>query len=294
MGTGCSACGARAVGPPLARPVHELPSYGSALATAVCGALLLLVFTAKTLAALLERGGLSLDLWDFISAAETAAWRLKWFALPFAAPALWLGWRACARIRREPTRYTGGRMARAGVALSACVALGIALLIGVTIPERLRQRQIALMAADDALRYATHGALLQYRARYGTYPANINDLCILPDPDGSIAKVLTEIKPGDYSPVSNIAASLPPATAKSRGRRGSIVRLRAASARVATDDLPDGKFSLTNYELALPGRDQVPGTADDLKIRDGMFIEDSSSSMPPARRYATTNITAPE
>ena len=44
LSDGCVACGARAVGPPLARPERELPSYGHALAVSAAGVVLLLAF----------------------------------------------------------------------------------------------------------------------------------------------------------------------------------------------------------------------------------------------------------
>ena len=81
---GCTGCGARAVGPPLARPEHELPSYGRALFVGATGALLLLAFLSSTAFAIYEQDTFSLRFWNMVAAAETAAWRLKFMALPLA------------------------------------------------------------------------------------------------------------------------------------------------------------------------------------------------------------------
>src|SRR5438067_1537880 len=131
---GCKSCGARAVGPPLSRPAHELPFYGRAL-----------------------------------SAAETAAWRLKWIALPVILLTLWASSLICASIRRNPKRFAGSRIAHTGLTAAALVTVMIATFIGITIPERLRQRQLGLEAATSARLYTMHRAFLEYRALYGGY-----------------------------------------------------------------------------------------------------------------------------
>jgi len=269
----CRACGARAVGPPLARPAEQLPSYIHALIAVIGGALALITFAVSTLAALIEHNSsLSISFWNLVAAGETAAWRLKWLALPFATLSLWSSSRAWRKIRREPKRFVGLTAAQAGFAMSALVAASITLLIGMTIPERLRQRELALRAADNALVYATHGVLLQYKMRYKTLPPTPDELRRLPDPDGSVDRVISILKSGAYSPETNLA-SIPSTIVKGRGRRISTVRTRFASAQTNTDDGPTGKVSLTNYEMMLPGRDKILGTPDDIKVQDGLTVE---------------------
>ena len=68
---GCASCGARAVGPALSRPVHELPSYGRALFAAVTGGVMLVAFLVSTLVALFERGASSFGFWTIMGAAES-------------------------------------------------------------------------------------------------------------------------------------------------------------------------------------------------------------------------------
>jgi hypothetical protein len=147
------------------------------------------------------------------------------------------------------------------------VALLLTALVGVTVPERLRMRELARRSAENALLYETDLALARYRKRFGTYPAALTDLRRLEDPDGSVARLLSTVAPGEYKPETDLA-SLTPARGKSRGRR-RVSAVRAAAAV----DAPDAGLVLTNYALALPGRDLVLGTADDLYIRDGRILD---------------------
>ncbi|HEV2761566.1 MAG TPA: hypothetical protein VGV38_01130, partial [Pyrinomonadaceae bacterium] len=269
LGEGCASCGARPVGPPLARPEQEMPAYGPALFVAATGALLCLALLAATVSALFEQKQLSLGFWKLVSAAETAAWRLKWMVLPASLAGLYVNWRVRARMRREPARFVGHGAARAGVALTAGVVLAFAALIGVTVPERLRQRELARQAALDAQRHAVHRVLLEYNALYGSLPSAPEHLNRLPDPDGSVAAARTMLEAGAYVPEADIAA-LPRSAGKSRTKRGGAARVRTVAARSnSTDDVPGEQLSLTNYTFVLPGRDATLGTPDDLLIRDG-------------------------
>src|SRR5688572_7853953 len=151
MRDGCAACGARPVGPPLARPERELPGYGPAFFAGAGGAFFSLSLVVAFVAALFERETLSLDSTALVRAAETAAWRLKWSALPAALVAAFVSTKLYARMRREPARFVGLRAARAGVALTVLTAVALVALVGVTIPERLRMRELGRRAAENAL-----------------------------------------------------------------------------------------------------------------------------------------------
>ena len=267
----CSACGARAVGPPLARPEQELPGYGLAFACGVWGALMLVIFLISTIAALIERQSFSLAFWNVIAAGETAAWRLKFLVLPLALLALWPSLRVLKILRREPARFAGLRLARTGFSMSAFVAFAILLLIGVTVPARLHQRTLAAEAKENAIADEIASVLLRYQIRFGTYPTGAQDLRDkLPDPDGSVARIAELIKAGAYEPVSDIA-SLPTSVTKARARRNAVVHLRNAT--LHTDDAPDEGLSFTSYTLVLPGQDQKLGTPDDITLCDGRIVE---------------------
>ena len=278
LGDGCAACGARPVGPPLARPERELPSYGHAFAVCAAGLLMLGALAAATAAALLDFEEFSPDAETLLRAAETAAWRLRWTALPAGLVLTGLCAWLRARMRREPARFVGHGHARAGLALTGAVALLLAALVGVTVPERLRMRELARRAAENAVLYETDLALARYRKRFGTYPAALTDLRRLEDPDGSVARLLAVVAPGEYRPEADLA-SLNAGRGKARGRR----RVSALPARAAgADDMPDAGLSLTSYGLTLPGRDQILGTGDDLHIRDGRITDAPRPSASPA------------
>jgi hypothetical protein len=129
-------------------------------------------------------------------------------------------------------------------------------------------RELARRSAENAVLYETDLALARYRKRFGTYPAALTDLRRLEDPDGSVARLLAVIAPGEYKPETDLA-SLSTGRSKSRGRR------RAGTLPAGTADTTDAGIALTNYGLTLPGRDGLLGTVDDLHIRDGRIHEEA-------------------
>jgi hypothetical protein len=268
---GCKACGARAVGPPLSKPARELPFYGRALFVGATGGIILVIFLISTIVALFESTPVSLRFWSVVSAAETAAWRLKWIVLPLTFLTIWAGSLICASIRRNPKRFAGRRIAHTGLSAATLVAVMIATFIGITIPERLRQHQRGNEAATYAQGYTIQRALLEYRSRFGTLPATLDELRdglkVIPDKDGSIAAALSGLDANAYSSGAEVA-SIP--KKKPRSLRGAA--LRDATLR-STDDAPGGGISFTKYELHLPGQDKKLGTEDDWTIRDGVIIK---------------------
>lgn len=279
---GCVGCGARAVGEPLARPEYELPSYGRALLVGVIGALSLLVFLAAMLMSLLGRTPLAFDFQALVSAAESAAWQLKWLGVPAAMLAIWLSWRICASIRQAPARFMGSRLAHGGLAASMMFAVLIATFIGSTVPERFRQHQRGVEATYRARLYTHNRAFMEYRARFGTFPADVSDLRNLPDPDGSIADLIKRSEQVSYKPWTELAATQPLPAKPQRLRGGA---LQPAALNAGSDDTQGEGVPFTNYELRLPGEDKILGTEDDWLMRDGMIrpvnaIEASSNFSP--------------
>ncbi len=264
---GCEQCGARAVGEALPKPAHELPSYGRALILAVSGSLMVTVFLTQTIVAMFQRSSSSLGLWSWVAAGETAAWRLKWVAIPVSFATLWFGRKLYRSIRRQPARFCGVKYAQRGLLACSVVALLIALLIGVTVPARLRQRKMAIEAGIRGYGLTFERASLEYRLKYRTLPADFKDLKErIPDPDGTLAEALANLDPRGYRPSADVAAV---ATEKSRTLRGAVIR--KASLTSATDDTPPGGLSFTNYELRMPGEDKIFGTDDDWISRDGVM-----------------------
>jgi hypothetical protein len=273
LSSGCRQCGARAVGDPLPKPEHELPSYGRSLILAVSGSLMVLVFLVQTIVAFFQRASESLGFWTWVAAGQTAAWRLKWVSIPVLIATVWIGRKLYQSIRTQPDRFCGLKHARRGLLATSTVVLLIAFLIGVTVPERLRQRQTAKDAAIMAQWYTFERALLEYRIKYKTYPANFKDLQErIPDPYGTLAEALAGLDPRGYQPLGPEVAVVAPE--KSRTLRGLVIR--KASLSSATDDATPNVLSFTNYELQLPGEDKIMGNDDDWIARDGMIMKRSA------------------
>lgn len=275
---GCSDCGARAVGPPLAQPELELPFYGRALSVAAPGALLLLAFSICTLVALFKQSTFTLGFWPVVSAAETASWQLKMFALPLSIIASVVGWRICRSIRRAPERFAGIALAHGGLLSSMLVAVMIAGFIGATIPERVRQHQMGVEAATLAPLYTFRRAVVEYRVLHGgSVPGSFDDIKHgVPDPDHSIAAALLALDPLAYKAWSIEARAEGTKAPKLRG-----AALRRVSASL--DDSPSQPVAFTNYELRLPGEDGIAGTSDDPRIVDGVIM-----SATQARQKSST------
>lgn len=276
---GCAACGVKPVGEALPRPEHQLPSFGRALLLTVTGVLSVLTFITFTVGAFAQNvptsktyteafvvaRGVVFDFWNWIAAAETAAWRLKWVAIPVTFLVLFGTRKIYHSIKQSPAQFCGLGYARTGYIASAAVPLMIAILIGVTVPERLRQRQMAIEAGFKAQGYRIARALLEYREQFGTLPSDLKDLNKLPDRDGTLAEALHELDSATYKPIAEVAA-VP--KKKPQQLQGAVIR--NASLDPAADSLNEG-FSFTNYELPLPGYDKKLGTEDDLVIRDGVI-----------------------
>src|SRR4030095_15583860 len=199
LSDGCENCGARSVGEALPKPEHELPSYGRSLLLAVTGSLMVLIFLTQTVIALFKRPPLSLGFWSWVAAAETAAWRLKWDAISATIIVLWGTRQLYRSMLQTPSNFCALRYARAGLFASTFIPLLIAVLIGVTVPERLRQRQLGIEAGVNAGAYRVDRALAEYSARFNTLPSeNLEELKRLPDPDGSLAAALRDLGQGVY------------------------------------------------------------------------------------------------
>ena len=278
---GCPFCGARAVGPPLAKAGHELASYGRAVIALAGGVLMSAGLLVAIVAALVENNGVWLDWSNIRTAGEVAAWRLKWLALPFAIAILWSGARITLSIKKDPGRFIGLRAARAGFVAAIVATAMIAGLIGITVPERLRRRQWSNEAATNARAYTMARALLDYRDLNGTVPAQeylVKELSTLPDPDGSIAEALRNLDATGYQVSTVLAAAS--SKARSLVPRGSAIRYATTNSSPASDR----GVSFTSYEWRLPGEDKIPNNDDDVILRDGLILKVSelSASSPSA------------
>jgi hypothetical protein len=267
----------------LAKAEHELPSYGRAAIASANGIFMSGGFAGFLIFVLAENKGIWLRFWTIVTAGEVAAWRLKWVALPVAIAVLWTGSRINRSIKNSPVRFAGLRAARVGLMAAALATLTIATLIGITIPERLRQRQMSIDAGNYARGYTISRAMLEYRQMRGTYPQNdiLKELREVPDPDGSIAEALRGIDPNGYSPSAVLAST---STNAKQALRGGV--LRNAALKTNGDSPTDHGVPFTSYELRLAGEDRILNTDDDLIMRNGLIIKASDprpSSSAPTR-----------
>jgi hypothetical protein len=284
LADGCDSCGAQSVGEALPRPEHELPFFGRSLLLTVIGSLMVIAFVTQTIIALVQKAPASISFWSVVAAAETAAWRLKWVAIPVTILALWGGRKIYRSMLDEPGRFCGLRYARSGLLASVIVPALIAVLIGVTVPDRLRQRQDRLDAEANAPGLTMGRAFYEYQLQFGTLPAVAKDLTRLPDKDGSIAAALQKIDVNGYKATADLAA-LP--TKKPRPLRGAVIM--NASLNGSTDDLSSEAISFTNYELPLAGADKLFGTEDDMILIDGVI----SKASEVVRRNAAAKAARP-
>lgn len=267
--SGCLGCGSRSVGEPLARPEHELPGYGRSLLITVVGISSLLLLLVTIIVALVGRAEPSISLSSVAAAAEAGAWRLKWIGFPLAMISVWMNWRIYGSMRKQPVRFTGMRIARNGLGASMLFAFLMTSLVGITVPERLRQRQRGFEATYRASLYTHNRAFMEYRARFGSFPTDLSDLRNLPDSDGSIANLITQAEFVSYKPWTQLAATQT-TRAKSNRLRGAAIQ--PTNLYSGADDSAGEGVSFTNYELRLAGEDKILGTDDDWLMRDGLIL----------------------
>jgi type II secretory pathway pseudopilin PulG len=258
------------VGVALPKPSHELPSYGRSLVLTVFGSLTVLAFVVQTIIAIFSRSAKSFGFWSLVAAAQTASWRLKWIAIPIAILTVWTGRKLYKSIKNQPERFCGLKYARRGLMASTVVVLLIGVLIGVTVPARLRQRNDSLEAAHRVHVLTISRAFFEYQLQFKSLPdkGNVKEaLAKLPDPDGTLAAALREMDPAGYQPRAEVAAV---STERPTSLRGAAIR--RASLTSETDDATPAGVSFTHYDLALPGEDKILGTEDDWVSLDGVVM----------------------
>lgn len=257
------------------------------------GSLMVLVFLLQVVFAFFQRRTFSLSFWSVAIAGQTAAWRLKWVAIPATFVVLFVGRKLYHSIVIDPEHFCGKSYARRGLAASTLVCAFIALFIGISIPARLHNRQLSYEAAYEAQVQRLDRAFFEYGIRYNTLPSDPQDLLKgLPDTDGSLAEALREVGPlgpGAYKPSGSDLASLP--QRKPRRLQGLVIR-NASIDSTSDDRLPTG-WSFTNYDLRLAGPDKIVGTDDDLIVRDGLITKASMAGPGVIGSTASTNALKP-
>jgi hypothetical protein len=245
------------------------------------------VFLVQTIVAMVQRGGGWFEFWQWVGAAETAAWRLKWISIPVMFVALWFGGKLYRSIRLQPAKFCGLTYARSGLIASATVAGLIALLIGVTVPARLHQRELAREAKIRAYYHTFETAALEYKERYHTYPADLKDLRDrIADPYGTLKEALDNIDPNGYAPRAEVAAAEKP---RPLGR----VAITRVSLPTADDVIPPGGLVFTKFELRMPGEDKILGNDDDWISSEGVLMRWSDVAKGAAGRSVSAGVLQP-
>jgi hypothetical protein len=273
---GCASCGARAVGPPLAKAEYELPSFGRASVAFASGLAILATFVGLLIAVLVENKLRWPGFWTIVSAGEVAAWRVKYAAIPIVIAVIIVSAKLTRSIKLNPSHHIGLRAARFGFSSAITVAFLMATLIGITIPVRLERRQWGIEAAAYARGYTLHRALLEYRDLHGTFPTDpdkyADALRTLPDSDGSIAEALRFADPNGYSATTQLAAKSKPLVA-----RGTAFR----NVSLTPTSEPAG-VSFTSYELRLPSEHRLFASDDDFILKDGVVMKASDPDANPS------------
>ena len=260
----CAACGAKQVGPPLAKPDVLMPKLGLSFAALACGVIVIIAFLLYWALDNDLRVGRVLLVWTLGDGSELskklleADARLPYYrifaydayilaitfsivAIPLSLAGIWLARRALRLIKSDSASFGGIKVARA----SYCLSIGLLVVFSAvsvsSIPRAIARGRAKRLAATHALMYELHSRGLQrYYKEYGNYPGELADLSRV-NASGTPQSDYWE-RNFEYKPVAVIAS------------KGSGI-------------------SLSDYKLISSGPDGKLGTEDDITMIDGVIIE---------------------
>ncbi len=260
----CASCGAKQVGPPLARPDVLMPKLGPSFAALACGVMVIIAFLLIWALKDDAKVGRVLLVWMLGDGYELTkklleadshlpyyrifafdAYRLAFdfsiAAIPLSLAGIWLARRALRLIKSDSASFGGVRVARA----SYCLSIGLLVVFSAvsvsSIPRWIATRRAKRIAATRALMYELHARGLQrYYKEYGAYPGELTDLSRV-SASGTPQSDYWELN-FEYKPVGVIAS------------KGSAI-------------------SLSDYKLVSAGPDGMFGTEDDITMIDGVIVE---------------------
>jgi hypothetical protein len=268
----CSSCGAKQVGPPLARPDVLMPKLGQSFAALACGVMVIIAFLMYWALDQDVKVGRVLLVWTLGDGYELTkklleadahlpyyrifafdAYRLanvfSIAAIPLSLAGIWLARRALRLIKSDSASFGGVRVARA----SYCLSIGLLVVFSAvsvsSIPRMIATSRAKRIAATRALMYELHARGLQrYYKEYGAYPGELTDLSRV-SANGSPQSDYWE-QNFEYKPVGVIAS------------KGSAI-------------------SLSDYKLVSAGPDGRFGTDDDITMIDGVIVESQNDPDAP-------------
>jgi hypothetical protein len=260
----CASCGAKQVGPPLAKPDVLMPKLGPSFAALVCGVIVIIAFLLYWVFSNDLRVGRVLLVWTlgdgyeltkklleadaklpyyriFAFDAYILAINFSIVAVPLSLAGIWMARRALRLIKSDSASFEGIKVARA----SYCLSIGLLAVFSAvsvsSIPRAIATRRAKHAAATRALMYELHARGLQrYYKEYGNYPSELDDLSRV-NASGTPQSDYWE-RNFEYKPVAVIAS------------KGSGI-------------------SLSDYKLISSGPDGKFGTEDDITMIDGVIIE---------------------
>jgi hypothetical protein len=260
----CASCGAKQVGPPLAKPDVLMPKLGPSFAALVCGVIVIIAFLLTWALDNDMRVGRVLLVWTlgdgfeltkklleadaklpyyriFAFDAYILANLFSIFAIPLSLAGIWLARRAIRLIKSDSASFGGFRVARASYYLSIGLLVAFSAVSVSSIPRVFATRRAKRMAATRALMYELHAQGLQrYYKEYGAYPGELTDLTRV-NASGAPQSDYWE-RNFEYKPVVVVAA---------KGVAAPYSDYTLVSCG------PDGKF----------------GTDDDITMIDGVIVE---------------------
>jgi hypothetical protein len=260
----CASCGAKQVGPPLAKPDVLMPKLGQSFAALACGVIVIIAFllawaldndlrVARVLLVwtlgdgyeltkkLLEADARLPYYRIFAYNAYILANKFSIVAVPLSLAGIWLARRALRLIKSDSASFGGIKVARA----SYCLSIGLLVVFSAvsvsSIPRAIATRSAKRVAATRALMYELHSRGLQrHYKEYGNYPGELADLSRV-NANGTPQSDYWE-RNFEYKPIAVIAS------------KGSGI-------------------SLSDYKLISSGPDGKFGTEDDIIMIDGVIIE---------------------
>ncbi|MBO0724228.1 MAG: hypothetical protein J2P52_01400 [Blastocatellia bacterium] len=260
----CASCGAKRVGPPLARPDVLMPKLGPSFAALACGIVVIIAFLATWILIKDIKVGRALLVWAlgdgyeltkklleadsklpyyriFTFDAYRLAGDLSVGAIPLSLLGIWLARRALRLIKSDSASFGGVRVARASYGLSIALLITFGAVGVSSIPRIIETRHARRAAATRALMYELHARGLQrYYKEYGAYPGELTDLMRV-NASGTPQSDYWK-RNFEYKPVSVVASN------------GSAV-------------------SFNEYKLVSAGPDGKFGTKDDITMIDGVIVE---------------------
>jgi hypothetical protein len=260
----CASCGAKQVGPPLAKPDVLMPKLGPSFAALACGVMVIIAFLLAWASDNDVRVGRVLLVWTLGDGYELTkklleadaklpyyrifafdAYRLannfSIVAIPLSLAGIWLARRALRLIKSDSASFGGVKVARASYCLSICLLIVFGAVSVSSIPRAIATRRAKRIAATRALMYELHARGLQrYYKEYGAYPGELADLSRV-NASGTPQSDYWE-RNFEYKPVGVIAS------------KGSAI-------------------SLSDYKLVSCGPDGEFGTEDDITMIDGVIVE---------------------